>query len=76
MKPYTIWRLDDSEWLLEIEDEKLGDYVKEAIALTPPIIKAERFGVGINTPLRVFKVKTEDVEEVEAQMAKAASKRR
>jgi hypothetical protein len=68
--------LDDTEWLLEIEDEKLGDFVKDAIGQKPPTMKAERFGVGINTPLRVFKVKTDDVLEVEEQLAKAAIRRK
>jgi hypothetical protein len=54
--PYTLWKADDKEWLLEIHDEQLGDIVKEAEGL-----KVERFGIGINTPIRVFKVKTEDV---------------
>ena len=75
MKPYTMWRIDDAEWMLEIEDEKLGDFVKEAIAHKPPTMKAERFGVGINILLRVFKVKDEDVLEVDAQLEKAMKRK-
>lgn len=59
-RKYTIWQISDEEWLLEIDDEKLGDWVKDAG------IKVERFGVGINIPLRVFKVNDCDVLEVEA----------
>lgn len=55
--PYTLWRVDDKEWLLEIHDEPLGDMVKN----NTEELNVERFGIGINTPIRVFKVKKEDV---------------
>ncbi len=61
MKDYTMWRMDDSEWLLEVMDEVLGDKVKHALEKGSPKIKAVRFAVGNNTPLRMFKVKTEDI---------------
>jgi hypothetical protein len=76
MKPYTMWRIDDAEWMLEIEDEKLGDYVKDSIAQKPPLLKAERFGVGINIPLRVFKVKDVDIVEMETHLDKFLTRRK
>ena len=58
-----MWRLDDKEWLLEVEDEVLNIWIKNHEDL-----KVERFAVGINLPLRAFKVKDENVVEVEQKL--------
>jgi hypothetical protein len=63
MKPYTMWKMDDTRWLLEVEDEVLGEHIKELSVVENPIV--DRFGVGINTPLRVYSVKEENVASVE-----------
>lgn len=63
MKPYTMWKMDDTRWLLEVEDEVLGEHIKELSVVENPIV--DRFGVGINTPLRVYSVKEENVAAVE-----------
>jgi hypothetical protein len=63
MKKYTMWRLDDKEWLLEVEDDTLNNWIKANTDL-----KVERFAVGINLPLRAFKVKDENVDEVEQKI--------
>ena len=63
MKPYTMWKMDENRWLLEVEDESLGVHLKELAAKELP--PKERFGVGINTPLRVYSVKEENVSVVE-----------
>jgi hypothetical protein len=63
MKPYTMWKMDDTRWLLEVEDEVLGEHIKELSVVDNPIV--DRFGVGINTPLRVYSVKEENVAAVE-----------
>jgi hypothetical protein len=70
MKKYTMWRVDDTEWVLEVDDEKLGEWLKKSN------LKIERFAVGINVPLRVFKVLDEDVEEVESQIDKYLKRRK
>lgn len=64
MKRYTLWKIDEKDWLLEVDDDALGEWVKKAE------LKVERFAVGINVPLRVFKVKEENVTEVAEQIEK------
>jgi len=65
MKRYTIWKVDDSKWILETEDDALGEYIKTLTAKETSVIGVERFGVGINTPLRVFMIADEEVLNVE-----------
>lgn len=76
MKKYTMWRIDSEYWLLEIDDEKLGNYIKSLMEKEPPAINVERFGVGINIPLRVFKVKDIDIEAVEAILSNVGKRGR
>lgn len=73
LKPYTMWRLDDSTWLLEVEDDKLADHMK--YCMDNATLKLERFGVGINSMFRAFKVKNEDVLPIDEYMEKFLKKK-
>lgn len=66
-----MWKIDETDWILEIDDEKLGDWVKKNEDL-----KIERLGVGINVPLRVFKVKDEDVISIDEALTNHSKRKK
>jgi len=74
MKPYTLWKIDEEEWLLEIEDEKLGDYIKDC--MDKETLNIARFGVGINVELRVFKVPEAEVDTIHDILDKYCKRRK